>query len=122
MDNVRLADKKAKLKNRIMRRVYAMWLFRKIASPAGIEILSFSALLLWTSLYVSYINVLANAKPVLYSPYSAARFFAYAFWSTEFVEKLLFAALLLLFSSFVVSIARNLWKVFSDSALLKLKA
>lgn len=77
------------LKKKIMRRVYAIWFFKKITSPFVVEMISFVALLLWTTVYVSPANVLNNL-PSISSPFPVANFFISAFSETELITKILF--------------------------------
>lgn len=77
------------LKKKIMRRVYAIWFYKKITSPFALELISFAALLLWMTVYVSPANVLNNA-PSVSSPFPAANFFISAFSETELITKILF--------------------------------
>lgn len=104
-----------KLKNRIMRRVYAVWFFRKLTSPFAVETLAFFVMLVWMSVHVSFGSVLANARPTFGSPFSVTNFFINAFWSTEFATKALFLVSAVLFFATL----RNIWKTLSNAVLLR---
>jgi len=83
------------LKKKIMRRVYAIWFFKKITSPFALELISFAALLLWMTVYVSLSNVLNNV-PSISSPFPAANFFISAFYETEMIVKIILIGMLAL--------------------------
>lgn len=76
------------LKKKIMRRVYAIWLFREITSPFALEIISCLVLFFWMTRYISPINILRNA-PSLFSLGSAGDFLTVAFYNTEFIVQIM---------------------------------
>lgn len=81
------------LKNKIMRRVYAVWLFRKLASPFAVELFFLGALSFGLSVYVSIRNVVNNT-PSIFSPGAVAGFFASAFYQAEMIVQILFVGML----------------------------
>ena len=85
-----------KLKAKIMRRVYAIWVLRQIVKPFMVEALFFAAAVFWMAFYVSFGNVLANISPIAFSPTHLISFIASAFESTEFISKVLFSTAIIL--------------------------
>jgi len=77
------------LKKKIMRRVYAIWFFRKITSPFTIEIFIFMAILVASVSYISFFNVMRNAFNSSNSVYSLSNFFLNAFVNADAVAQLL---------------------------------
>ncbi len=70
------------LKTRVMRRVYIMWMLRKILHPVAMKT-AFTALCLWYSTtYISYAQVFANA-PTLLDVERGMRFLGAAVSHTE---------------------------------------
>ncbi len=84
------------LRKKIMRRVYAIWFFRKATSPFVLETLAFAGGILGLASYVSFRNVMMNVSPILDSPWSLAGFFSSAFSATELVSKILLVAMAVL--------------------------
>ena len=82
-----------------MRRVYALWLLKRVFSHAGTRALALAAVLFGVFTHVSVFQVLANA-PVWTDLPGNAYFFSQAFLHTEFIVQITFA--LLLFSTTLV--------------------
>ncbi len=76
------------LQKSIMRRIYAVWFVRKVASPAVLKGFIAAALLWRLKEYVSLRNVIANA-PSLADPAAALGFFQYAFLHTQSIVQIL---------------------------------
>lgn len=85
-----------KLKAKIMRRVYAIWVLRQMVKPFMVEALFFAAAVFWMAFYVSFDNVLANVSPVAFSLTHLIDFIIAAFKSTEFISKVLFSTAFIL--------------------------
>lgn len=82
-----------KLRNKIMRRVYAIWLFRRLSGPFAVELFFLGALSFGLSVYVSIRNVVNNT-PSVFSPGAVAGFFASAFYQAEMIVQILFVGIL----------------------------
>jgi hypothetical protein len=93
------------LKKSTMRRIYAVWFVRKVASPAVVKFAIVIAILWRLKEYVSLRQVIANA-PSLAAPTQVALFFEHAFANTQFVVQGLVLALIV----FALWCARDLIK------------
>lgn len=78
-----------------MRRVYMIWVARKIANPINLKIAGFLAALLWLRQYVSIKHVLYNS-PSFTDPVETLGFFSSAFWNTTTAVEILVLAVLVL--------------------------
>lgn len=101
------------LKKRIMRRVYMIWLFRKITSPFALESAAFMALTVWLLHYFSLKHVIINALS-LSSPASMFNFFTSAFMSTELIVQVLSLAVLAAFAVLARDIVRTMKPIFNQ--------
>ncbi len=84
------------LNKKIMRRVYAIWFFRRLTGAFFVETLFLVALILLMTSYVSFGNVFANFSRVFFSPVAAVWFVISAFLATELFTKVVFALILTL--------------------------
>lgn len=89
-----------------MRRIYAVWILRKLTSPTAMKLIMLFAVLKESFSVVSVSNVLANS-PSLWNFFASYRFFMSAFWNTETVVRLLFIACLALFAWVIRDFARK---------------
>lgn len=80
-----MADINIKLKNKIMRRVYAIWFFRS----AYFKVLGFVAMAFLTSFYISFFSVMRNAVSSSYSPGAVFNYISSSFMATDIVSKAL---------------------------------
>lgn len=83
------------IKKRIMRRVYMIWVARKVANPLSLKLAGLLVTLLWLRQYVSIKHVLYNS-PSFTNPLETLGFFSNAFLSTTFVVEVLVVAVLAL--------------------------
>ena len=74
-----------KLKNKIMRRVYAIWFLRS----AYCKILGFVALAFLASFYISFFSVMRNAVSSSYSPGTVLSYMFSSFMAADVVSKTL---------------------------------
>ncbi|MCI0542313.1 hypothetical protein L0Y69_00970 [bacterium] len=70
------------LRKRIMRRVYAVWLIKKILSPITAKIVLFAALAKQLFMFVSVRDVIINSPPA-YDVFGSTQFFTSAFLNTS---------------------------------------
>ncbi len=94
------------LKKGTMRRVYAIWFARTVASPAAVKIALFAAVVWRLKEYVSLRHVIANA-PSLTSIPGNFFFFEAAFFHTQLVVQGLVVASLALVLWFMRDIIRG---------------
>lgn len=89
-----MSNKNLMLKKKIMRKVYAIWFFKKLNSSFVIQLAALLFLLLMINTYISFINVINNMPGL----FSSSNFFIYAFQNTETTVKLMlvFVAILML--------------------------
>jgi hypothetical protein len=76
-----------------MRRVYTVWLLRKLSSPVAMKTLMLLAVLKESLSVVSLPHIVANS-PSLLDPMANYRFFSNAFFTTEIGVRLLLLAFL----------------------------
>ena len=73
---------------RIMRRIYLIWILRRIKSPVFIKTVLL-ALVVWQSFSrISFFHIIRNS-PSLLDPYASYEFFYSAFFNTELVVRVL---------------------------------
>ncbi len=99
------------VKKKIMRRVYAIWLFKGLTSPFAIKAISLVALSVWLTTYVSIGNVLENAVSSISLDYILS-FFASAFSKTELAAKVLLLVFLIPFSFLLKDAKSAIWRLF----------
>jgi hypothetical protein len=78
-----------------MRRVYTVWVLKKLVSPTSMKLLVLAGVLKQSFLMVSVPNVIKNS-PSLWNPVAISEFFSRAFLNTEISVQLLFIATLAL--------------------------
>lgn len=83
------------LKKKIMKRVYAIWLFRKITSPVFIETFVFAGMLFAAASFISFFNVMKNAFNSSSSVYSLSIFFLNALVNADTISQLLFLGMMM---------------------------
>lgn len=88
MDNI-----SQNLKSKTMRRIYAVWFFKKLTSPFVVELFFLAAIFFGLTAYVSLKNIFNNT-PSVFSPGAVAGFFASAFYETEMIVRVLFVGML----------------------------
>lgn len=101
------------LTKRIMRRVYSIWIMRKLKSPTTMKSAFLSVVLLKSFSVVSVSHVLANSPSIL-NPLASYQFFSNAFLLTDTFVRLLVISIL----------AISLWLVqdfFKDSKISTLQ-
>jgi len=81
-----------KFKKKIMNRVYAIWLIRKLTSAFALETAALILAVFGMAFYVSFGHIFANMSHVLASPIAVMNFIASAFMTTQGIVKVLFAA------------------------------
>mgnify|MGYP001604449589 FL=1 len=87
-----------KLKKKIMRRIYMIWLSKKLITPFAMEVVLGIILMILLASNFSFFNVWHNA-PILAKPISLIYFFALAFINTELLVKLLLiSSIIILYS------------------------
>ena len=79
--------------SKIMRRVYMIWVARRVVNPFTIKVAGLLAILAWMRQYVSIKHVLYNS-PSFANPAAAFSFFSHAFWNTGRVVEALTIALI----------------------------
>lgn len=79
------------IRKNIMTRVYMVYLLRKARQPLMLEVAIVVLAIVFSTLFVSFGNVMANA-PALYNPAELSQFFANAFLHTDAVVKILCVA------------------------------
>lgn len=89
-----------------MRRVYAVWILRKLTSPTAMKLVMLFAVLKESFSVVSVSSILANS-PSLWNPLASYRFFTSAFWNTETVVRFFCIACLALFVWIIRDFARK---------------
>ena len=95
------------LKNKIMRRVYAIWLFKKITGALTLEVFSFAAILfILFSSYVSFFDVMKNAFGHS-SLYDLSAYFFNSFMLTDLVSQILILGAIATFILFNWEIVKN---------------
>lgn len=82
-------------KKRIMRRVYAIWILRKIFSPFSMKLLILLGMIRQSAHLIFVRSVLRNA-PDIFNPLANYQFFSSAFSHTDVTIKLLLASTLIL--------------------------
>lgn len=87
-----------KLRKKIMRRVYATWLFKKLTTPFAIEMVLGIVLAVLLILECSFFDIWHNA-PILSEPFSFIHFIILAFINTELLIKLFMIAGVIIFYS-----------------------
>ncbi len=95
------------LKNRIMRRVYTIWFFRKITSPLVLKIATpfiFFSLALY---HIHFFAVLKNAVGSSNSFYDISRYFYNSFWTAEIPEQFIFLSLITITLAFIWDLFRK---------------
>lgn len=98
------------LKNKIMRRVYAVWLVKKVFSPVVVKAAILLAFIWQMTAYVSFGNVMANIPSL-----TAYNFYWNAFANTETISQLL-----ALGSMFLVAwLVRDIYKNIPTFSILK---
>lgn len=80
-----MADINIELKNKIMRRIYAIWFLRS----AYFKILGFAALAFLASFYISFFSVMRNAVSSSYSPGAVFNYMFSSFITADIVSKAL---------------------------------
>jgi len=98
------------LKNRIMRRVYAVWIIKKVFSPIVIKTAILLAFVWQMAALVSFTNVLANTNSII-----DYNFFWHAFLNTEMLTKVLLLGSIVL----IALVARDIYKNFSGIFIIK---
>ena len=87
-----------KLKKKIMRRIYMIWLSKKLITPFAMEVVLGIILMILLASNFSFFNVWHNA-PILSKPISLIYFLALAFINTELLVKLLLiSSIIILYS------------------------
>jgi len=81
------------LKRRIMRRVYAVWILKRLTSPVFMKLLILVGILRVSLSVVSVPNVLQNSPSLLSDPVASYAFFNAAFWNTDIAVKCLAIAI-----------------------------
>ncbi len=84
------------LKNKIMRRVYAIWFFRKITSAVFVETFIFAAMLLAAVSCISFLSVMRNALNSSNSVYSLSNFFLNNFLIADAISKSLVLGMMIM--------------------------
>lgn len=82
---VDINDVNIKLKNRIMRRIYAIWFLRS----AYFKVLGFVSLAFLASFYISFFSVIRNAVSSSYSPGAVFNYMFSSFMAADIVSKTL---------------------------------
>jgi hypothetical protein len=82
-------------KKSIMRRVYAVWVARQIASPFSVKLLALCAFLYGLHVSASVKDVLHNS-PSFFDLHSTAQFFTSAFVNTDAVTQIFTASIIAL--------------------------
>jgi hypothetical protein len=77
-----------------MRRVYAIWFFRKITSAIFVETFIFAGMLFVAFSFISFFNVMKNAFNSSSSVYSLSNFFLNAFVNAKIISQMLFLGLI----------------------------
>jgi ubiquinone biosynthesis protein Coq4 len=101
-----MQDRSVQFKDSIMRRVYAVWFLKKVASPAAVKLALLGLFLLRLKEYVSVRHVIANA-PSLTEIGVNLKFFASAFANAEFAVQFLSFGLATLSLWFVADLFRG---------------
>ena len=78
-------DLNIKLKNKIMRRVYAIWFLRS----AYCKVVGLASLAFLTSFYISFFSVIKNAVSSSYSPDTVLSYMFSSFVAADIVSKTL---------------------------------
>lgn len=81
------------IKNKIMRRIYAVWFYKKLTSSFAVELFFLAAIFFGLTAYVSLKNIFNNT-PSVFSPVAVAGFFASAFYQAEMIVQILFVGML----------------------------
>ena len=95
------------LKKRIMRRIWALYVYRKATSPVALQTYLFSFLTWQLFMYVSMPSIVANA-PQLSHPLAFAEFYFNSFINTEFWVQAIAVGLMSLGIWFVRNSIRNI--------------
>lgn len=95
-----------KIKQKIMRRVYLIWFFKKITRPFALEIMSFTAISFLLATHISIINVWENSRHMIFSPISISGYMASSFLATEILTKILIVGLALVLGFWARDMAR----------------
>jgi len=77
------------VKQKIMRRVYAIWVFRKLTGPLAIKASALVFLSFFVSRYVSLFDVAKNAFVSSQSPYSLPAYFVKSFIASDIISQAL---------------------------------
>lgn len=98
------------LKKKIMRRIYALWFYKKITSPFAAELFFLVAIFFGLTAYVSLKNIFNNT-PSVFSPGAVAGFFASAFYQTEMIVQVLFVGMLASLIFLLKDIKNLIWRL-----------
>ncbi len=105
-----------KLKNRIMRRVYAIWVFKRVLPYVAVESAGFAAMVYYFSKLVYVRSVIDNAIAAFFSNPQTWLFYE----MSSFLNKGLAVQLLFLGSlALILFAARNVFKAAVQYAVLK---
>lgn len=100
------------LKNRIMRRVYLIWLVRKITGALTLEIFAFAAIIsILFSFYVSFFDVMKNAFNGHSSLYDFSAYFFSSFLMTDLISQTLILGAIAVFILFNREIIKNQFRI-----------
>lgn len=94
------------LRKRIMRRVWALYLWRKATSPVAVQTYVLSFFVYQLFLYVSMAHVVAN-MPSMLRPAAFVEFYFNSFVNTELLVQMIAVGVLSLGSWLIRSITRN---------------
>lgn len=95
------------LEKRVMHRIYAIWLFRRVRSSQSIRLAVFIALMFAGSFYVSYADVARNVHHIQWWHFASLEtYVTVALSNTEFAVKALTAAAALLALALLVDMSR----------------
>ena len=108
-------DRTQVLQNRIMRRVYGIWLFRKVRYSSFTKLLMVGALALIASPAVSFEHVLANIARSLTSFQNFQHYFLDATLKPELIVKIALTGAGVIALLFVIDFARSLGQYLSKS-------
>lgn len=91
-----------------MKRVYAIWLFRKITGALTLEVFSFGVILfILFSFYVSFFDVMKNAFGGHSSLYDLSTYFFSSFLTTDLISQTLILGAVAVFILFNWEVIKN---------------
>lgn len=103
-------EKQLQLRNKIMRRVYILYVLRRALSPRAVKLYILGVFALELSPFLPYLsiqNIFANMPP-LYNPKALFVFHTVAFMHTQLIVQISLIAVGLVLATYVYSLVRSL--------------